>query len=126
TKYLRDLQAADALAPLLRAVVAERDALAQSHGRVVPLAVKIAPDLEDDAIRDTAQLLVRKRVDAVIATNTTVARDAVKDLPNGTEAGGLSGAPLRSRATAVVRLLARQLDGAIPIIAAGGVMSGAD
>ena len=126
TKGLRDLQAEAALAALLERVTAERDALAQRTGRRVPLAVKIAPDLDDDGVQAIARLLVRLRIDAVIATNTTLARDAVQGMPHADEAGGLSGAPLRERSTAVVRLLAAALDGALPIIGVGGILSAAD
>jgi len=125
TRGLRDLQAEDAMEALLARVTAERDDLAQRHGRRVPLAMKIAPDLEDDAIRAIARLLVRHRIDGVIATNTTVARDGVGGLPNASEPGGLSGAPLRQRSTSVVRTLAAALDGALPIIGVGGILSGA-
>jgi len=126
TKGLRDLQAEDALAALLARLVAERDDLAQRHGRRVPLAVKIAPDLEDDAVRAIARLLVRQRIDAVIATNTTLARDGVAGLAHAEESGGLSGAPLGARSTACVRMLAAALDGALPIIGVGGILSGED
>jgi dihydroorotate dehydrogenase len=126
TKGLRDLQAESALAALLERVTAERDALAQRTGRRVPLAVKIAPDLDDDGVRAIARALVRLRIDAVIATNTTLARDAVQGMPHADEAGGLSGAPLRERSTAVVRLLAAALDGALPIIGVGGILCADD
>jgi len=124
TRGLRDLQAEDALARLLARLKREQAALAQAHGRYVPLAIKIAPDLTDDAVRDVARVLVQQEMDAVIATNTTLARDAVAGLPHAQEAGGLSGAPLFERATAVVRVLARALDGALPIIGVGGITSG--
>jgi dihydroorotate dehydrogenase len=126
TKGLRDLQAEDALAALLARLVAERDDLAQRHGRRVPLAVKIAPDLEDGAVRAIARLLVRQRIDAIIATNTTLARDGVAGLAHAEESGGLSGAPLGERSTACVRTLAAALDGALPIIGVGGILSGED
>jgi dihydroorotate dehydrogenase len=126
TKGLRDLQAEDALSALLARVTAERDALADRHGRRVPLAVKIAPDLTDDAVRAIAQLLVRERIDAVIATNTTIARDGVEGLRHASETGGLSGAPLAPRALATLRTLVAALEGALPVIAVGGVMSGDD
>jgi len=126
TKGLRDLQAEDALATLLARVTRERDALANRHGRRVPLAVKIAPDLADDAVRAIARLLAAQRIDAVIATNTTLSREGVEGLRHAGEAGGLSGAPLASRALATLRVLAGALDGALPIIAVGGIMSGAD
>ena len=126
TKGLRDLQAEEALGNLLARLVRERDELAQRSGRRVPLAVKIAPDLDDDAVRAIARLLASHRVDGAIATNTTLARDGVAGLPHASEPGGLSGAPLRERATAVLRTLAKALDGALPIVGVGGIMSGSD
>jgi dihydroorotate dehydrogenase len=126
TRGLRDLQAESALGALLGRIVAERDQLAQRHGRRVPLAVKIAPDLDDDAVRGIARLLVSHRIDGVIATNTTLARDGVEGLAHAGEAGGLSGAPLAARATALVRVLASALEGALPIIGVGGILGGDD
>src|SRR6185437_177440 len=126
TQGLRDLQAEEALDALLARVVAARDELAQRHGRRVPLVVKIAPDLSDDGVRAVAQRLIRHRIDGAIATNTTLARDGVEGLPHASEQGGLSGAPLRGRAMATLRTLAAALDGALPIIAVGGIMSGDD
>jgi dihydroorotate dehydrogenase len=123
TKGLRDLQDEEALGALLARLVRERDELAQRHGRRVPLVVKIAPDLEGNAVRTIARLLIGHRIDGVIATNTTLARDGVERLPHAAEHGGLSGTPLRERAMAVLRTLAAALDGALPIIAAGGIMS---
>jgi dihydroorotate dehydrogenase len=126
TAGLRELQAEDALASLLHILKREQKSLAQKHGRHVPLVVKIAPDLTDDALRGIARLLVQHRCDGVIATNTTIARDGVEGLPHADQAGGLSGAPMRERSTAVIRKLARALDGALPIIGVGGILSGAD
>ena len=126
TKGLRDLQAEDALSTLLARLTAERDDLAQRHGRRVPLAVKIAPDLDTAAVGSVARILVRHGIDGVIATNTTLARDRVAGLAHADEAGGLSGAPLRERATTVLRVLADMLDGALPIIGVGGIMSAED
>jgi len=126
TKGLRDLQAEAALSALLARIVAERDDLAQKHGRCVPLAVKIAPDLDDAAVNAVARLLVAHRLDGVIATNTTIARDGMAGLPHADEAGGLSGAPLRERSSAVLRILAKALDGALPIIGVGGILAAAD
>ena len=126
TKGLRDLQAERALSALLARIVAERDDLAQKHGRCVPLAVKIAPDLDDVAVNAVARLLVAHRLDGVIATNTTIARDGVAGLPHANEGGGLSGAPLRERSTAVLRTLAKALDGALPIIGVGGILAAGD
>ncbi len=126
TKGLRDLQASDALAALLKSLKREQRMLADRHGKYTPIAVKIAPDLDDGAIDAIARLLLDHEMDGVIATNTTVARDGVEGLPHAQETGGLSGAPLRARATEVVRRLASALSGALPIIGVGGIMSGAD
>jgi dihydroorotate dehydrogenase len=126
TRGLRELQAEEALAALLARVVAERDRLADRLGKRLPLALKVAPDLDDDALRAIAALVVRARVDAVIATNTTIARDDVRGVRHASEAGGLSGAPLRLRALAAVSVLAKALDGAVPVIGVGGIMSGED
>ena len=126
TKGLRELQGAAHLDVLLAAVTAEREKLAQSHGRRVPLALKIAPDLETPDIEAIAKLVTQHGIDAVVATNTTVARDAVATLPHGTEVGGLSGAPVKAPSTTVVRALTHALDGAAPVIGVGGIASAAD
>jgi dihydroorotate dehydrogenase len=126
TKGLRDLQSEDALGALLTILQQERAALADKHGRKVPLTVKIAPDLTDDALRGVARRLVKARVDGVIATNTTIARGKVRGLPHAEEVGGLSGKPLQARADAVIRKLAKALGGALPIIGVGGIVSGED
>jgi dihydroorotate dehydrogenase len=126
TRGLRELQHETALAALVKALKAEQAKLAQQHGKYTPLAIKIAPDLERAAIEGIARLLVKHRVDGVIATNTTVSRTAVKGLAHADEAGGLSGRPLRAQSTAVIRTLAKALDGALPIIGVGGILSGAD
>jgi dihydroorotate dehydrogenase len=126
TANLRALQAADALGGLLSALKAEQSRLADLNGRHVPLAVKIAPDLTREQVVAIATLLVQHRIEAVIATNTTIARDGVSGLPHGDEAGGLSGAPLRTRATQVIEWLRDALDGAMPIIGVGGIGSGTD
>jgi dihydroorotate dehydrogenase len=126
TSGLRDLQSEAALHALLGSIVAARDAHVQALGRALPLAIKIAPDLEDDAIRGIARVLVARRVDAVIATNTTIAREAVARMKHGAERGGLSGRPLFERSNAVLRALAASLDGALPIIGVGGILSGDD
>lgn len=126
TPGLRTLQQDGELQALLATLSAERARLAQQHGRRVPMAVKIAPDLDDAQLPRIADALVAHGIDAVIATNTTVARDAVAGLPHAGEAGGLSGAPLMARSTQVVRLLARHLQGTLPIIAVGGILSGLD
>jgi dihydroorotate dehydrogenase len=126
TQGLRDLQSDEMLAALLVRLKAEQKALAQTHGRHVPLAVKIAPDLTPDAIRGVARLLVENGIEGVIATNTTIARDAVVGQANAHEQGGLSGRPLFEKSNEVIRTLARALDGALPIIGVGGILSGAD
>jgi dihydroorotate dehydrogenase len=126
TKGLRDLQAEEALAALLASLKAEQGRLAQRHGKYTPLALKIAPDLEPAAIEGIARLVIRHEVDGIVATNTTVSRADVKSLPHANETGGLSGRPLREQATAVVRRLAKAVDGAVPIIGVGGILSGAD
>ena len=126
TKDLRALQGGAELTALLKGLRKARAQLADEHGRRVPLAVKIAPDLDDAELPRIADALVEHEFDAVIATNTTVARDAVAGLPHATEAGGLSGAPLQARSTEVVRLLARHLQGRLPVIGVGGIMSGDD
>ena len=126
TKNLRQLQGADELTVLLNALKAEQRVLADAHGRYVPLALKIAPDLELAQLEQMAGILLAADIDAVIATNTTLGRSGVEHLPHGAETGGLSGAPVRAKSTAVVRELARLLQGRIPIIGVGGILSGAD
>jgi len=126
TPGLRTLQNAGELKELLAALARERADLSQRHGRRVPLAVKIAPDLDPGQIAEVARLLADHGADAVIATNTTLSREGVEGLPHAREAGGLSGAPLARRATDVIRHLARELAGALPIIGVGGILSGRD
>jgi len=126
TKGLRDLQSEEALGALLRALKKEQSTLSDRHGKYTPIAVKIAPDLTPQAVEGIARMLIAHRMDGVIATNTTIERDGVKGLPRADEAGGLSGRPLKARATAVVAHLAKVLDGALPIIGVGGILSGAD
>lgn len=124
TKNLRLLQGASELDALLAALKSRQTALADQHGRYVPLALKIAPDLDAGQIVDIADALRRHRIDAVIATNTTLGREGVESSPLAAEAGGLSGGPLFEKSTAVIRGLARALAGELPIIAAGGITSG--
>ena len=123
TANLRQLQSAGELTPLLAAVHTRREQLAQRHGRRVALALKIAPDIDDESIATIARVSVAQHMDAIIATNTTLSRDRVHGLTHGNETGGLSGAPLREMSTEVIRKLARALDGAMPIIGVGGIMS---
>lgn len=126
TQHLRDLQKDEALDALLSAIKLRQAALAQQHGKYVPIALKIAPDLDESQIAAIAALLMVHQVDAVIATNTTLARDAVQGLPHAGEAGGLSGAPVRDASLRVIRILARHLQESVPIIGVGGIMSGKD
>ena len=126
TQNLRALQDTEALDALLTQLKAEQARLADQHGKYVPLAVKIAPDLELAQIQSIAALLMRHQIDGVIATNTTIARDAIAGLQHAEETGGLSGAPVMGKSTAVIRALHQALDGALPIIGVGGILSGAD
>lgn len=126
TAGLRALQEADALSFLLKRIRAKREALRETHGRHVALAVKIAPDLAEDEIRSIADVVRREGMDGIIATNTTVSRAGVEDYPNGLQTGGLSGAPLRQRSTRAVKILSEALGGEIPIIGVGGILCGAD
>jgi dihydroorotate dehydrogenase len=125
TKNLRALQGESELDALLGALKARQNELAQQHGRHVPVALKIAPDLDDAQIVNIADALKRHRIDGVIATNTTLDRSKVTGQPHAEETGGLSGAPLFEASTEVVRKLAAALAGELPIIAAGGVVDGA-
>ena len=126
TKNLRSLQEDEALDALLRQLKAAQERLADRHGKHTPLVLKIAPDLEDGQIQAIADLLRRHRMDGVIATNTTLSRQGVEGLAHGDETGGLSGAPLKDRSTAVIRRLAQALQGEVPVIGVGGILSGAD
>ena len=126
TKNLRELQKDDALDALLGQLKAEQTRLADKHGKYVPLVLKIAPDLEDEQIQSIADLLRQHRMDGVIATNTTLSRAEVEGLPNANEAGGLSGAPVFERSTAVLKKLSGHLKGEVPIIGVGGIMQGAE
>jgi dihydroorotate dehydrogenase len=126
TKNLRALQEKDALSGLLAALKAEQQQLAATHGKYVPIALKIAPDLEQEQVNEIADLLLQHGFDGVIATNTTLARDAVKGMENADETGGLSGAPVRDKSTIVIRQLVQRLQGRIPVIGVGGILSGSD
>ncbi len=126
TPGLRNLQSGEHFRLLLAGLQEEREALAQAQGRRVPIAVKIAPDLEADEIARLAELMVAHGMDAVIATNTTLSRAGLEGSPLAGEAGGLSGKPLLEKSTQVVASLSANLAGALPIIACGGIFSAAD
>ncbi|MCF6202802.1 MAG: quinone-dependent dihydroorotate dehydrogenase [Methylococcaceae bacterium] len=126
TKNLRQLQQGDDIKNLLYCLKEEQLKLQKIHGRYTPLVVKIAPDLNDDEIVHIANLLMEFNIDGVIATNTTVSRDLVKGHIHAKEIGGLSGSPVRKQSTHVVAGLASELNSKLPIIAAGGILSGKD
>jgi dihydroorotate dehydrogenase len=126
TKNLRALQSDAALDALLGALTQRRHELAQQHGRHVPMFLKIAPDLDPAQIEVIAQTLLKHGMDGVIATNTTLARDAVAHLPHGQEAGGLSGAPVREASNRVIRALRQALGHDFPIVGVGGIFSAQD
>jgi len=126
TRDLRQLQGGVELDALLGTLKAEQRRLADVHGKHVPLAVKIAPDLDSAQIESIAGLLRRHRVEAAIATNTSTARDGVAGAALAAEAGGLSGAPVTRLAARVTQELARALHGEVPVIGVGGIMNAAD
>ncbi|PKM11299.1 MAG: dihydroorotate dehydrogenase (quinone) [Gammaproteobacteria bacterium HGW-Gammaproteobacteria-3] len=123
TKNLRQLQQGDDIKNLLQALKQEQLKLQKQHSKYTPLVLKIAPDLTPEDIIRIAALLLQFEMDGVIATNTTIAREGIAGHPLADEAGGLSGAPVKDAATAVVKGLAGELNGKLPIIAAGGIMS---
>ena len=126
TRDLRQLQQTGELDRLLGALKAEQRKLADVHGKHVPLAVKIAPDLDAAQVASIAQSLLRHRVEAVIATNTTTAREGLAGMAHAGEAGGLSGAPLTAASAKIIIYLNQSLRGEIPIIGVGGILSGGD
>ena len=126
TQNLRALQGEEMLRSLLGSLDLERERLCDRFAIRKPLFLKIAPDLDVDDVSLIADLLLEFGIDAVIATNTTIARDAVQNLPYGNEAGGLSGAPVKSASTEIIKILKNKLKGEIPIIGVGGILSGAD
>jgi dihydroorotate dehydrogenase len=126
TPGLRELQAAGFLGSLLKRLVLKREQLREKHGRQVALVLKASPDLDDAQIRDMADAVRRERIDGLIVANTTVSREGVAGLRHGYEEGGLSGEPLKHRALLILRKFAAELKGEIPLIACGGIMSGAD
>jgi len=124
TPGLRSLQFGDSLKELLEALRRRQEDLTQEHGKRVPLAIKIAPDMSDEETALVASALLGADMDAVIATNTTLSREGVEGLAHADEAGGLSGAPVRDKSTHIVKVLAGELGGRLPIIAVGGITEG--
>ena len=126
TQNLRELQSGERLDELLGTLAARRASLATRHGAVKPLAVKVAPDLDDAQVEEIAGLAVKHGVDALIATNTTIARDRVAGRRHADEKGGLSGRPLMAQATSVLAKFSKVLAGRIALIGVGGIATGAD
>ncbi len=124
TPGLRSLQFGDSLKQLLEALHQRQEDLAAQYGKRVPLAIKIAPDMSDEETIEVANALVEAGMDAVIATNTTLSRESVQGLEYADEACGLSGAPVRDKSTHIVKVLAGELKGRLPIIAVGGITEG--
>ncbi|MCH8177939.1 MAG: quinone-dependent dihydroorotate dehydrogenase [Proteobacteria bacterium] len=126
TRGLRDLQGAEQLDTLLAAINARRQQLTQEHGSRVPLVVKVAPDLDDQQITEIAKVVAANEIDGLIATNTTVSRDAVKGLRHADEQGGLSGAPVKDKANHVLAAFRIALPAEIALIGTGGIICGED
>ncbi|MEZ5510227.1 MAG: quinone-dependent dihydroorotate dehydrogenase [Gammaproteobacteria bacterium] len=124
TQGLRSLQYGESLDHLLGGLKESQQKLQARTGKTVPLVVKIAPDLEPQDVETIASQLVKNGMDGVIATNTTLSRVGVENLPHGNEQGGLSGEPVRQKSTEVLRQLAQALDGKLPIIGVGGISKG--
>ncbi|GAA4896144.1 quinone-dependent dihydroorotate dehydrogenase [Ferrimonas pelagia] len=126
TPGLRSLQYGEMLDDLLSSLKAKQEELAEKHGKYVPIALKVAPDLSDDELKAVCDSLLRNRFDGVIATNTTLSREGVEHLPEHGEMGGLSGVPLRERATVIIDKLHQNLGDKMPILGCGGIDSGKD
>ncbi|MDR3418523.1 MAG: quinone-dependent dihydroorotate dehydrogenase [Nevskia sp.] len=126
TTGLRDLQQAERFGQLLRRLGQERERLSDRHGKRRPLLIKIAPDMDDSQLAAIADTVREQGIDGLIATNTTVTRPGVEHSPLAGEAGGLSGAPLRSMAEGVLRSLRDKLGPDFPLVGVGGILSGAN
>lgn len=126
TKNLRSLQGGDELLQLLGCLKDKQQALQGVHSKYVPLAVKIAPDLDEGQIADIAYVVRETHMDGVIATNTTIDKTRLGTLPLAQEQGGLSGAPVRSSSNRVLAQLVQELDGRVPVIGVGGILGGSD
>lgn len=126
TPGLRALQFGELFNDLLSGIKSKQARLSEIHGKYVPIAVKIAPDMSDDELRGVAYCLLENKIDGVIATNTTVSREGVESSAHKDQAGGLSGAPVREKSTHAIRVLAEHLQGRLPIIGVGGILCGKD
>jgi len=126
TKNLRQLQGGQDLIDLLQTLTLEKEKLSQKFGKQVPLFLKIAPDLDADQIVAIADALLQFKIDALVATNTTLSRNGVEDLKHSSQAGGLSGKPVKNISTAMIKSFSQALNGKIPIIGVGGIMNGSD
>lgn len=124
TKNLRSLQSGDALTELLQTLKDRQLELAEQYNHYVPLVLKVAPDLTIEDINFISTQLLKFKIDGLIVTNTTLGRDGVENLPNGNEAGGLSGAPVFEKSTECLRQFSKILDGRMPLIGVGGIVSG--
>ena len=126
TPGLRNLQFGDVFNELLAGIKVRQAELEKKHNKYVPVAVKIAPDMDDAELKSIADSLIVHNIDGVIATNTTIGRDGIDGSPHKDEMGGLSGAPLTEKSTQTIRNLSKHLGGKIPIIGVGGIMTGKD
>ena len=124
TKNLRSLQSGDALTELLETLKKRQLELSAEYNHYVPLVLKVAPDLTAEDIQFIATQLLHFKIDGLIVTNTTLSRDGVENLPNGNESGGLSGAPVFEKSTECLKQFAQVLNGQIPLIGVGGILSG--
>lgn len=124
TKNLRSLQSGDALTELLQTLKDRQLELAEQYNHYVPLVLKVAPDLTIEDINFISTQLLKFKIDGLIVTNTTLGREGVENLPNGNEAGGLSGAPVFEKSTECLRQFSKILDGRMPLIGVGGIVSG--
>ena len=124
TKNLRSLQSGDALTELLSTLKTRQLELADEHHHYVPIVLKVAPDLDSEDILFISKQLIEYKFDALIVTNTTLSREGVEDLPHGDEAGGLSGAPVFEKSTACLAEFSKALDGKVPLIGVGGILTG--
>ena len=126
TKNLRDLQGGDELSALLGKLKDKQQSLSAAQGRYVPLAVKIAPDLDEAQVADIARVALATEMDGIIATNTTIDKSSLGNHPQAAEQGGLSGLPVREKSNRVLSQLVKELDGRLPVIGVGGIVNGSD